>query len=168
MMIEVFIANKYLNMVYNNIIISNNHLNTLRSKLFTKFVNTGYYMISPEDIAIVIKNFDVVTTYERYCLYKIYKYYSNDKQYSNIILENLDKYVKYVNEIKDNDVKDFIISSIKEMAIKNEEYYIQYFNSEVINNIFICLNQVQQQKNFLKQLIVILLTLSSNSIEIYN
>lgn len=168
MMIEVFIANKYLKMVYNNIIISNNHLNTLRSKLFTKFVNNGYYMISPEDIAIVIKNFDVITTYERYSLYKIYNYYSNDKQYSNIILENLDKYVKYVNEIKDNDVKDFIISSIKEMAIKNEEYYIQYFNSEVINNIFICLNQVQQQKNYLKQLIVILLTLSSNSIEIYN
>lgn len=167
MMVQVLITNKYLTMVYNNIIISDNELNTLRSRLFTQIICNGHFFITPEELAIVLKNFDVITSSERQCLYEIYKYYSKDEQFSKIILENLDKYVKYISEINDSGIKDSIISSCKEMAIKNDDNYMQYFNSEVINNIFISLNQVQQRYNLRKQLSSLLLLLSSNRIYLY-
>lgn len=167
MMVQILITNKYLNMVYSNIIISDNELNTLRSRLFTQIITNGHFFITPEELSIVLKTFDVITSSERQGLYEIYKYYSNDEQFSKIILENLDKYVKYISEINDSGVKDFIISSCKEIAIKNDDNYMKYFTSEVINNIFISLNKVQQRYNLRKQLSSLLLLLSSNRIYIY-
>lgn len=164
MMVQLLISNSYLKIVYNNININSNELNMARSKLFTKIVNNGHCFITSDDLSIVLNNFDVVTTSERQCLYNIYKYYHEDNQFNLLLLESLDKFVRYIYEVNDNDIKDMIIGSFKKMAIENNDFYIHYFNAELINSLFLCLSRVQQRMNLSRSITSMLLLLSSNSI----